>query len=96
MRVVAIRALHLAFAQRMMGSAQHLRPDILVALYAGFRLGFVRQTFWIVFMNAVAAGAGKIPALMFAAVPEGLSAPGMALQAGGIDFTGRVGAAGFQ
>jgi hypothetical protein len=67
--VVAIGTAHLALADGMVGLAQQLCPDMLMALPAGFFLTLVCKVVRVVGMNAVTAGAGKIAPLMFTAVP---------------------------
>ena len=94
MGIMAIRASHLAFTQGMVGLAHQLRFDVFVTLPTSFRLVSAGQIGRIIAVDVVATGAGKIPALMFTAVPKGLPAFGVAFQTGGTLFISRTGCIG--
>jgi hypothetical protein len=81
MGVVAIRALHLAFPDRMMRLSQQLRRNGPMACDADFRLGGFGQIFGMLLMNIVTIGAGKRSGFMFAGVPHGDFTLAMTLQA---------------
>ena len=87
-RLMAVGADHLAFAQRHVRRAGHLRAPVLVALEAG--LGLVNRLELEFLRHAphdgVAIGAGHVADFVGAAAPVGAVAPFVAAKADGIVF----------
>lgn len=79
--VVTIRATHFTFSNGVVGLPQHLGANIFVTFDASRILSLFNEIIRIVPMNIMATGAGQVPALMAAAVPQRLLAFGVALQA---------------
>jgi hypothetical protein len=86
--IMAIRALDLAFAYRMMGLSQQLRCDRPMTVNTDFGLAGFSQIFGMLPVNIVAIGTGKSSYFMFTGVPHGDFTLAVTLQTNRVLFFG--------
>jgi hypothetical protein len=83
-RIMAVRANHLLFPQRMMRRLHDRRADLLVAPRAKLDLAGLRQQFRISPVNLMAINAGEFCLIVLAAMPQRHVSPGVTSQTNGI------------